>query len=102
MWSDPNDFPALGSLNPSQHLPTSSSTYAAQAQPSGGSSTSSQPHLPMYMQGMGTLAPPPPPGIGPATPQSTGTNGLLENLRGEDFPALGADKERVCRLRGRG
>ncbi|RSH92880.1 hypothetical protein EHS25_008326 [Saitozyma podzolica] len=100
--ADPNDFPALGSLNPSlQHMPTSSSTYAAQAQPSGGSSTSNPAHLQQQLfmqQGIGALAPPPPPGIaGPATPQSTGTNGIPgENLRGEDFPALGgADKERI-------
>ncbi len=96
---DPNDFPALGS-----HPSHSNMTYAAQTQPSQPSNTSNQhPQLVQQMfmqqQQMGGLVPPPPPGIvGPAASPSSQVNGMMENLRGEDFPALGAGpdgKERV-------
>ncbi|ORY23199.1 hypothetical protein BCR39DRAFT_549736 [Naematelia encephala] len=94
--SDSSDFPALGS-----HVP--SSTYASQAQPAQGSSQ--PPHLAQQMlfsQGMAQgLAPPPPPGLGvPASASSNQTNGSGENLRGEDFPALGAGPDGKDRLAG--
>ena len=87
---DPNDFPALGT----QPAHPSTSSYAAQAQPTQQAAPSNQhPHLQqqMFMQ-QGTLAPPP--GIAGPSPGAAGQpNGLPPNqaLRGEDFPALGAN-----------
>ena len=104
---DPNDFPALGSHQP--QLSSSNSTYAAQAQPSQPLGTASQPQhaqlqQQLFMQqqmGGSGLIPPPPPGIaGPATSPSQ-SNGILgENLRGEDFPALGTGADGRDRVGG--
>ena len=88
---DSSDFPALGAAP----------THASQSQaPQPPATTSNHHHLSphqMYMQGAPGLPPPPPPGMGLSPGQQP--NGLSGDLRGEDFPALGAPgegKERVC------
>ena len=102
--TDPNDFPALGS-----HPVLSNSSYAAQAQPSQNSPALNPQHpqlaqqMFMQQQQMGGLVPPPPPGIGgPADSSSAHTNGMIgDNLRREDFPALGAGPDGKDRVGGR-
>ncbi|CAD6583700.1 MAG: hypothetical protein TREMPRED_003636 [Tremellales sp. Tagirdzhanova-0007] len=99
--ADPNDFPALGS-----HPVLSNSSYAAQAQPSQNSPALNPQHpqlaqqMFMQQQQMGGLVPPPPPGIGgPADSSSAHTNGMIgDNLRREDFPALGAGPDGKDRM----
>lgn len=97
--ADPNDFPALGSMNQShghnQHGNTNSS-YAAQPQSQGGSNDANlhQMFMQQHMeQSLG--APPPPPGLagpGSSSAQPNGVSG--EGLR-DDFPALGEKGQRV-------
>ncbi|KAI9635260.1 uncharacterized protein MKK02DRAFT_43941 [Dioszegia hungarica] len=91
--TDPNDFPALGtSLHPSH-----SSSYATQTQQPQSSPLNQGQHLPQSQQQMYHPGLAPPPGIpGPASQGGSGTNGMLEQLRGEEFPALGSEKDRMA------
>ncbi|KAK4688005.1 CCR4-NOT transcription complex subunit 2, partial [Tremellales sp. Uapishka_1] len=100
--SDSSDFPALG-LPHAQHLSTSNSTYASQAQTSQAASQShiqQAIYLQQQQQQLGTLAPPPPPGIGGPASSPNQPNGMPGGAVGEnrdEFPALGGvdGKERI-------